>query len=131
MEQCPCGSNRLYQDCCGIYITGKALPDSPEKLMRSRYTAYSQANIDYIIKTMKGPAAKNFDRKEAETWAKTVIWRGLDVIQSWTKLPYGWVEFVAHFSDREEKQSIHELSEFLLENGRWFYTNAVDVNKVR
>lgn len=121
MQICPCGSQKQYLECCGIYITGKGLPETPEALMRSRYTAYTQANIDYIVETMRGPAAQGFDYEDAQNWAKNVIWNGLDVIKSHTQLPYGWVEFIAHFSDQGENQDIHELSEFHFEKGRWFY----------
>lgn len=122
MKKCPCCSNKPYEECCGKFIDGRALPQTPEELMRSRYSAYSQANIDYIEQTMKGPAAKNFDKEDARAWAKQVTWLGLEVLSSESKPPLGWVEFIAHFSDQGVKQEIRELSEFELENGRWFYT---------
>lgn len=54
---CPCKSGKRYADCCEPFITRINLPETPEQLMRSRYTAYSQANIDYIMGTMKGEAS--------------------------------------------------------------------------
>lgn len=124
MTNCPCGSNKLYLDCCGAFITGNAIPATPEELMRSRYTAYSKANIDYIVKTMKGPAAKDYDKKEAEQWAKTVIWLGLEVLSSRLEDKRGWVEFIAHYSVAGKKEKIHELSEFHREGGYWYYVDG-------
>ena len=44
---CPCGKGESLETCCGPFISGAALPDSAEALMRSRYTAYATGNIDY------------------------------------------------------------------------------------
>jgi SEC-C motif-containing protein len=122
--KCPCDSEKLYADCCGPFVEGKALAPSPEALMRSRYTAYSQANIDYISKTMKGPAAKYFNAEEAEHWAKTVVWKGLKVIDSKVDQLQGWVEFIATYSEENNDTEMHELSEFHFENGQWYYVNG-------
>ena len=69
---CPCQSGKIFQDCCQPFLTGKIFPDTPEQLMRSRYAAYSQANIAYIQETMKPPASLNFDADSAKQWALEV-----------------------------------------------------------
>ena len=51
MPHCSCGSGRDYVTCCQPYVEGRAHPETPEALMRSRYTAYTMADIDYIEKT--------------------------------------------------------------------------------
>jgi uncharacterized protein YchJ len=79
MALCPCGSSIDFDQCCARFITAAELPQTPEQLMRSRYTAYTQANIDYIVKTMKAPANIDFDPVEAKSWAKDVKWLGLEV----------------------------------------------------
>ena len=61
MTTCPCGSKKNYADCCQPFIELKKIPETPEQLMRSRYTAYTQANMDYIVRTMRGKAAADFD----------------------------------------------------------------------
>ena len=40
--------------------------------MRSRYTAYTEANIGYIQRTMKAPALSRFNAESAKVWAATV-----------------------------------------------------------
>ena len=68
-KQCSCGSNSTYLQCCGQFIDGLSLPITPEALMRSRYTAYTLADIAYIKKTMRGKATIGFDETEAGHWA--------------------------------------------------------------
>jgi len=124
MKNCPCGSTKLYLKCCGSFIEGKNLPETPEKLMRSRYTAYTMANIPYIEKTMRGPASKDFNRKEALTWAKSVTWLGLKVISTQTLSAQGFVEFIASFRTKNHIQTIEEISEFHFLDGKWYYVNG-------
>ena len=44
-DLCPCGSGKEYGECCEPIIKGTALAQSPEALMRSRYTAYAKHEI--------------------------------------------------------------------------------------
>jgi SEC-C motif-containing protein len=124
MKSCPCGSGNEYSHCCFLFISGQKLPTTPEELMRSRYTAYTQANIDYIRLTMQGPAAKNFDPIDAHKWATEVKWDKLNVLASQTKGRQGFVEFIAYYSDLDEAQTLHEVSEFHFEQGKWFYVSG-------
>lgn len=121
---CPCGSQISYQHCCGRYIDGKATANSPEALMRSRYSAYTLANIDYIAKTMQGPAAKGFDYQLTKQWAESVEWRGLEVIKASIDLhspTLGTVEFKASYYYQNQLHIMHELSQFQLIEGHWYY----------
>lgn len=89
--------------------------------MRSRYTAYTQANIDYIASTMRDRALVDFEAKEAKRWASSVKWLRLEVLKSGSDGNSGFVEFRAYYSYRNQMQVLHELSEFRKEEGRWFY----------
>lgn len=89
--------------------------------MRSRYTAYTQANVEYIARTMRERASEHFDIREARAWAKSVKWLRLEVLKSWTDGEAGFVEFRAYYSYRNQMQVMHELSEFRLEAGQWYY----------
>lgn len=126
MCSCPCCSGKTYEECCSRFIDDQQLPSTPEELMRSRYTAYTQANIGYIQKTMKSPAADNYDAEAAKVWAKKVNWIKLEIIKKSCKKNVGLVEFRAHFSLNNKNQILHELSEFHLINRQWYY---VDVNE--
>ena len=50
--------------------------------MRSRYTAYTIADIDYVFDTMRDSALKDADRDESLKWAKNSKWYGLNIISS-------------------------------------------------
>ena len=124
MPNCPCGSNKNYSACCGMYINDHSKPETPEKLMRSRYTAYTQANIDYILRTMKAPALSHFNAESAKQWAMAVQWLGLEIIHSTINKAKGYIEFIAHFNENDKKDCIHEISEFQQINGQWYYVDG-------
>ena len=52
-QNCPCGSRKKYQYCCEKYLLSKAFPETAEQLMKSRYTAFCQGNIEYLIATLQ------------------------------------------------------------------------------
>ena len=123
-EQCPCGATESYQACCGLFIEGKEKPATPEQLMRSRYTAYALAKVEYIGSTMYGRASKDFDMEVARKWAKKIKWMKLEIINSDTDGDKGHVEFIAHFNDNGKASAFHELSEFAKKDGEWFYIDG-------
>ena len=123
---CKCGSGKIYLNCCGIFITNVQLPQTPEQLMRSRYTAYACCNIDYIAKTMCGRALNGFHAKDVALWAKDIRWIKLEILN--TKLEHnnkGFVEFKAYYTEHDIKQVLHEISEFQRKSGKWFYVDGV------
>lgn len=125
-KQCFCGTKN-YQHCCGRFIDNKEIPTTPEELMRSRYSAYAQANIKYIQQTMTGPAAIGFDFKTTEDWANTVNWLGLRIIRCFhnENKEQAFVEFIATYKSLSQtKQQLHEISEFRLIDKHWFYYNG-------
>lgn len=121
---CKCGSSKSYSDCCGNYIDGLKLPETPEQLMRSRYTAYTMANIDYIIKTMQGKPLKGYNRKQSALWAQSVIWQRLEVLSTTMHKNKGFVEFKAYYNDASQDVILHENSEFARKNGQWYYIDG-------
>lgn len=123
---CPCCSGKEYANCCGPFLLGERFAETPEQLMRSRYTAFTQAKIDYIAATMKGPAAEEFELRESEHWARTVRWLRLDVHGSQLLSPTeGTVSFTAYFHTSSSLQSLHENSLFHKINGRWYYVDRI------
>lgn len=130
MFNCYCGSNIAYADCCKPFIEMLSKPETPEQLMRSRYSAYAQGLTDYIARTMSGKALQGFDRIGAKNWAQSVIWLGLTVIKAYNQnSTQGFVEFSAKFMSKNHiLQEIHELSEFELRNDRWFYIDGQHLN---
>lgn len=124
MTKCPCASDKDYKHCCGPYLEENAIPPTPEALMRSRYTAYTKADMDYVKKTMKGRVLRAFNEKDSKQWALTSKWQGLEVIEAPEVSPNettGFVTFVARYLDGNEPQALYERSEFVKEGERWFY----------
>ena len=115
---CPCGTGKHYLKCCGTFIEiGKNAP-SAETLMRSRYTAYTLADITYINKTMRGKSVEDLDQ--------SIHWLGLNVIKTTKKTEFHvFVEFIAKYQKSYHIYSLHEISEFLFENGCWYYIDGL------
>ena len=125
MNSCPCGTKRLFSNCCEPYLNGTRIAETPEILMRSRYTAYSLARIDYIVKTIRKIAAENYNADSARTWAMSVTWLGLTVINtSILSENKGTVTFFARFLDQGIKKYIFEKSDFEKINDEWFYVDG-------
>lgn len=93
--------------------------------MRSRYTAYTQRNLDYIEKTMKGEALKRFNRLDSEKDAQGIEWVKLDVLFSEEDKGRGTVQFIATFRVAGQEHFMHEISSFEKMDGRWYYTKGM------
>jgi SEC-C motif-containing protein len=122
---CPCGSGSDYSRCCAPFLSGAAVPDTAEKTMRSRYTAYARVNIPYLMDTLHPDNREEGDEEGARRWAERSEWIGLDIVATDGGGPSdseGVVEFVARFRDRKgETHSHHEVSRFVKEKGRWLF----------
>lgn len=125
---CPCGSNLSYGICCGPYHTYTSYAPSAEALMRSRYSAYTLANIPYIQATMQGIVSQGYDAKEAERWASQARWKRLKVLRAYADendINCAYVEFIAYYILNGQHQQLHELSVFHYINDKWFYVDHV------
>jgi SEC-C motif-containing protein len=127
---CVCGSQKNYDACCGLFLSGAQLPQTPEQLMRSRYAAYCVANVDYIEATMRGLVANHFNKEQARQWAANVIWQGLEVKSSSQDGDEGEVGFIASFEENGKLEHIKERSAFKCIDGRWYYTDKLKSKKI-
>ncbi|MEO5375957.1 MAG: YchJ family protein [Alphaproteobacteria bacterium] len=127
MTDCPCGSGRDLDECCGPLIAGRQPALTAEALMRSRYTAYAVGAIDYLHDTLAPDRRGDFDRAETETWSRSSEWPGLDIqrVEAGTgEDETGVVEFTAHYRRDGRDLSLHEISQFRREGGRWYYVDG-------
>ena len=125
MKDCPCGLNSPYTDCCGPLIRGAGYADNAEDLMRSRYTAYTQKNWDYLIATTHSSERSGIRRKTFEKWVKGVKWLKLEILgtkKGGLADDEGEVSFTAFYKEDDEEHALRETSKFLKENGRWTYS---------
>ncbi len=128
MINCPCGSEKKYAACCERYHQAIAIPETPEALMRSRFVAYYRGDMSYIQNTMSGPALLNFNPNVDDhvTWIKLQI---IEVVHH--EPSRGFVEFMATYLEGEWLKTLHEKSEFIREQGRWFYIDGLHLPVAR
>jgi SEC-C motif-containing protein len=133
MKSCPCGSGLSYTECCEPYIAGTKKPPTAEALMRSRYTAYAEHAVDYIIDTcITDEEKRNIDVKETRSWSEKSTWLGLkilSVIKGGSADSEGTVEFEASYERDGLKDIHHEKARFKKQNGDWLYEDGDIVPK--
>jgi SEC-C motif-containing protein len=127
MTICPCGTERSFHGCCGRYIESRENAPTAEALMRSRYTAYTLADIDYITATHDPATRGNHDPEEARRWAKDSEWLGLEILS--TELggandSEGTVAFLARYRTGEGEHEHRERSFFAKREGSWFFVRG-------
>ena len=122
-KHCPCGSGRDYAQCCGRYIDAGDVPEYPEQLMRSRYTAYVLCHSDYLLRTWQ------VDNRPLQLDLEQGLnWLGLEIVDcqggSEAGESEGIVEFIARFKSNGRVGALHERSRFIYENDRWYYVDG-------
>lgn len=125
-NECPCGSGKEYSRCCGIYISETATPETAEQLMRSRYTAFYNGEVEYLQKTLHSSKRTEESDKQYQEGVLNTQWLKLIILETEKGEgadTEGTVEFAAFYVD-EEAGEIHEKSKFIKEDGRWFYLSG-------
>ena len=118
---CPCCSGKNYENCCEPYHLGKKLPQTPEQLMRSRYTAFALVLTNYLVETTHSSTQKDNDFSDIEDWAKSNKWLKLEIAFA----KENKVRFRAFYQDKNNEIYEHdELSTFAQENGKWVYVDG-------
>jgi SEC-C motif-containing protein len=96
------------------------MPASAEALMRSRYTAYKLGLQDYLLSTWHANT-----RPQALDLSEPVNWLGLKVIGcSETDPLHAQVEFIARYKLHGRAHRMHEVSMFVMAEGRWYYLDG-------
>lgn len=120
--ECPCGSGRTLENCCGRYIGGGAAAPDAEALMRSRYTAYVLRDEAYLLATWHSSTRPA--RLDLEAGAQQ--WIGLKVKSHQAQDEFhASVDFVARYRVNGRAHKLEEFSRFLKEGGRWYYVSAL------
>ena len=127
--KCYCCSGGEFEDCCQPFIRGLAKPSTAEALMRSRYSAYATAHIEYILRSTHPSTRKFHNAESIENWARSSVWEKLEIVstdQGKTQDKLGTVEFKAYFLDENRQPQIHhEISNFAKELGKWFFVDGL------
>ena len=128
---CPCaragtsGKPLRFSACCGQYLEGETPSPDAQSLMRSRYSAFVLQREAYLLGTWHAstrPAHVGFDT--------TGQWRGLEVCKALVSSPTdAQVEFIARFKPQGASAwRLHERSRFVLQDGRWWYVDGVQLS---
>ncbi|MEM6450411.1 MAG: YchJ family metal-binding protein [Cyanobacteria bacterium P01_D01_bin.105] len=130
---CLCGSRRLYARCCGQYLGGAKTAPTAEALMRSRYTAFAQGNVEYLTATHHPAYRPPNESKALQRSISSTQWLNLMILgtqKGQRKDTRGTVEFAAAYRSKSAAeivsgiQQLHERSQFIKEKGQWFYTEG-------
>ena len=117
---CICGLNKNFEDCCGAIISHKREAESPEELMRSRYSAYVNADARYLLLSTTKENQYADDVELIEDFCTQVDWLKLDVLNAINDT----VEFKAYYKDATGIKVLHEKSNFIKEDGVWKYADG-------
>ncbi|GGV68111.1 YchJ family protein [Streptomyces massasporeus] len=117
-RSCPCGLPQAYEACCGRFHSGAAAAPTAETLMRSRYCAFVQGDVAYLLRTWHPRTRPG--RLELDPGMR---WTGLEVLGASEGSAFhttGTVEFRASYRGG----SLHELSRFERVDGAWVYVDG-------
>ncbi|NEE14925.1 hypothetical protein G3M58_51730 [Streptomyces sp. SID7499] len=117
-RSCPCGLPQAYEACCGRFHSGAAAAPTAEALMRSRYCAFVQGDLGYLLRTWHPRTRPG--RLELDPGMR---WTGLEVLGTSAGSAFhttGTVEFRASYRGG----SLHELSRFERVDGAWVYVDG-------
>ncbi len=127
MSQCPCGSGLEFADCCDPFIKGDRYPETAEKLMRSRYSAYATVNMEYLHDSLHPDHRADHDVNAARKWATDSDWLGLEILatdKGGENDKTGTVEFRANYREKGIIRQLHEISRFERVEGHWTYVDG-------
>lgn len=128
IELCACGLKKASNQCCESILAGKRDALTAEELMRSRYVAFTKADVSYLMRSHHSKTRPMNDRKNIERWSKSVTWMGLVILSTEAGKENdnnGMVEFRALYVENGNLLEIHEKSMFEREDGKWVYTSGV------
>lgn len=128
MNDCPCGSGKPFDDCCGPVIDGSRPADTAEAAMRARYSAFTRADVDFLMGTIHSSKRDEHDPKVLKKWATNAQWLGLEIIETTGGGPgdeSGEVEFKARYREKTRRMEHHELASFQKEDGKWVFVDGM------
>lgn len=123
---CPCCSQLSFEQCCKPLIDGNIPAQTPQALMRSRYTAYTQKTIDYIYDTYAAAVRAKQHKSDIKAWADNVTFVDLKILgcEGEDDPKEQFVEFCAYYLEGGQLHKLHEKSRFVHEQGQWRYIDG-------
>ncbi len=122
-KPCPCGSTTSFAECCALIIKDHSLAKTAEQLMRSRYTAFTLEDNNYLLKTWakeNRPETLNIEEAPVQ-WLDLKVENYEEGKEQDSK---GTVTFTARFISSGHLCHLHEESRFVREDNKWFYLDG-------
>lgn len=121
---CLCGSGKKQSTCCQPFLDKHSYPKTPEKLMRSRFTAFAMGGYgQYLLDTWLPAMTKGLTEQSLSDIP--IQWTKLRIIEKSQKGDDGYVTFVASFIDEQQQLQHHrEQSFFKRMAGKWLYVGG-------
>ena len=119
--RCPCLSGNVFDSCCGPLLQGAPAPTA-ERLMRSRFTAFTLEDAEHLLRTWHPTT-----RPDSLEFDPGLSWRRLVIVDRVAGGPFdheGIVEFEAFWRQGAERGSLHERSRFVREDRHWYYLDG-------
>jgi SEC-C motif-containing protein len=114
-DPCACESGLAFSECCEPVLAEPSAAQTPEALMRSRYSAFVLHDRAHLLATWHPET-----RPRSITLDPDQRWLGLKIKQA----SGTHVEFVARYKVHGRGHRIHETSRFEHLDGRWFYVDG-------
>lgn len=128
---CFCGSLADFTQCCSPIISGEIKAETAEQLMRARYSAYVEGDVDFLHDSLHPQSRENFDFEATQTWAETSEWTGLTILDVKAGLQsdkVGSVDFTAIYINKDGKEHQHsERSQFKRYKDEWYFCDGQSI----
>jgi SEC-C motif-containing protein len=98
--------------------------------MRSRYSAFVEGDIDYIMDTHDPDTRDQLDREGTAQWAKESEWLGLEITEVEKGQPednFGRVDFCATYKLRGATVQHRESATFRKQDGTWWFVDGQQI----
>lgn len=121
---CPCKSKKMYAECCQPFHLGRKRPETAEKLMRSRYSAFFFRLSEYLFATTHPDKRGQGLLRELEDSIHHTDWQFLTIVSTskgQKEDKQGKVRFIAKYYWDGEEQELEEHSRFKKFKGAWKY----------
>ncbi len=124
---CPCQSKKTFDRCCQPLLQGKRAAATAAELMRSRFTAYAEGQVDYLIMTTAEVERVKLDREDLIHYCRNIRCLNLKILKTELGGPEdqeGRVLFHASLQLNGRRTLHKELSRFVRESDAWKYVDG-------
>jgi len=127
---CHCGKGSSFESCCAPFLKKTKKPQTAEELMRSRYSAFVEGDIDYVMDTHDPDTRGQIDRDGTAQWAKESEWLGLEILEvekGQAEDTFGRVDFCATYKLRGTQVDHRESATFRKHDGTWLFVDGEQI----